>query len=247
MLFLEMINQYIIKAIIYILSIFDYSNKIKIKNFFIKQFQHSSLNIIDIGAHKGETIKFFLKNFTVNKIFSFEPNIELFIELKKQNYPKENVEIFNYGVGKENKRGNLKIMNDTSSSTFNDLNENTQYFKKKKTFLSIFSKNNSLIQRAQSIEIINLSTFLHKKDLSKIDILKIDTEGYEYNILKGIEKLHFKKIKFIYFEHHFDLMIEKKYKFFDINEHLINNNFKQKLKMKMKFRKSFEYIYENQA
>ena len=51
----------------------------------------------------------------------------------------------------------------------------------------------------QEIEVINLSEFLLKRE-NKIDILKIDTEGYELNILKGISE-DFKKIKFIYFEH----------------------------------------------
>ena len=69
--------------------------------------------------------------------------------------------------------------------------------------------------------------------------------GYEYNILRGIHKLDFKKIRYIYFEHHYDLMIDKKYKFDDINKLLKENNFSLKYKLKMKFRKSFEYIYES--
>ena len=67
-----------------------------------------------------------------------------------------------------------------------------------------------------------------------------------WDFLKGISNEYFSKIKFILFEHHYDLMIKKKYKFYDINKILVNQNFKQKLKLKMKFRKSFEYIYENQ-
>ena len=96
----------------------------------------------------------------------------------------------------------------------------------------------------QDIEVVNLSEFILNKE-KKIDILKIDTEGYEFNILKGIHQLDFNKIRFIYFEHHYDLMIEKKYKFRDINELLKKNNFLLKYKLKMKFRKSFEYIYES--
>jgi len=96
----------------------------------------------------------------------------------------------------------------------------------------------------QEIDIINLSEFLLSKE-NKIDILKIDTEGYEFNILKGISKEDFKKIKLIYFEHHYDLMIEKGYKFSDINNLLKINNFTLKYKLRMKFRKSFEYIYES--
>ena len=91
---------------------------------------------------------------------------------------------------------------------------------------------------------MNLSDFLLSKE-KKIDVLKIDTEGYEFNILRGITQNDFKKIRFIYFEHHFDLMIEKKYKFKDVDQLLKKNNFSQKLKIRMKFRKSFEYIYES--
>ena len=39
-------------------------------------------------------------------------------------------------------------------------------------------------------------------------------------------------------------MIKKEYKFNDINKLLLKNNFKQIFKVKMKFRKTFEYIYE---
>ena len=86
----------------------------------------------------------------------------------------------------------------------------------------------------QSIEVINLSDFLLNKE-KEIDVLKIDTEGYEFNILRGIQPSDFRKIKYIYFEHHYDLMIDKKYKFRDINNLLKKNNF-QKLKIKMKFK-----------
>ena len=73
----------------------------------------------------------------------------------------------------------------------------------------------------------------------------MDTEGFEFNILRGINGNDYEKIKYIYFEHHYDLMINKKYKFSDINNLLIKKNFNKVYKLKMKFRKSFEYIYEN--
>ena len=111
--------------------------------------------------------------------------------------------------------------------------------------MSFFSKKKNLIATKQKIKIINLSNLIIEKNISTIDILKIDTEGYEYNILKGINVDHFKNIKFIYFEHHYDLMINKGYKFSEINRLLLNNNFRKKYKLKMKFRKVFEYIYEN--
>ena len=75
-------------------------------------------------------------------------------------------------------------------------------------------------------------------------MLKIDTEGYEYYILRGLGEF-IKNVKVIYFEHHYDLMIKKGYKFSDMNKLLLSFGFKKEFKEKMIFRKSFEYIYIN--
>ena len=85
---------------------------------------------------------------------------------------------------------------------------------------------------------------MNLKNISKIDLLKIDTEGYEYEIILGGTK-NLRNIKLILFEHHYDNMIFKEYKFKDINNFLLKNNFKQVFKIKMPFRKTFEYIYQN--
>ena len=58
------------------------------------------------------------------------------------------------------------------------------------------------IREQQKIKINKLSNIIDIKKINKVDLLKIDTEGYEYNVLKGIKNEDFKKIKFIYFEHH---------------------------------------------
>ena len=50
----------------------------------------------------------------------------------------------------------------------------------------------------------------------------------------------------IYFEHHFDLMLRKNYKFRDIHNLLKEKKFKKIFKIKMPLRKVFEYIYINE-
>ena len=62
--------------------------------------------------------------------------------------------------------------------------------------------------------------------------------------MKGIKK-NIKNIDIIYFEHHYDDMINKGYTFRDINDFLKKNNFKKIYRIKMPFRKTFEYIYRN--
>jgi FkbM family methyltransferase len=227
----------------YLINLIDYTNKLKILNFFKKKLNNHFVNIIDVGAHKGETINFFFKNFNINKIFVFEPNRNLYKILIKKFKHKKKIFIFNYGVGFKNEKKILNISIDSSSSTINKINTNTDYFKRKKKILT-FGKNTPYFVSEQKIEIVNLSDFILNNE-TQIDVLKIDTEGYELKVLKGINKSDLRKIKFIYFEHHYDLMIDKGYKFKDINEFLKMNNFTLKFKLRMKFRKSFEYIYES--
>ena len=241
-----MIGNFFLKILMLIISLIDLKNKSKIIKFFKRKFKNESINVFDIGAHKGETIDLFYKNLNINKIYSFEPNINLFKILKNEKkYNNHKVKLFNLGVGEISEKKELKVFKDTSSSTLNYINENTEYFKRKKKFMSLFFNDQSFLMEKQNVEICNLSEFIKKELVKKIDILKIDTEGYEYNILKGLKSSDFEKIRFLYFEHHYDLMIDKKYKFSDIKELLEQNHFKKKYKLRMKFRKSFEYIYEN--
>ena len=92
-----MINNFYLKIISKIIGIIDFSNKQKVifflKNFFLKK----NITIVDIGAHKGETVDVFLKNFSINKIFSFEPNKLLFSKLveNKQYKINKNIEFLN--------------------------------------------------------------------------------------------------------------------------------------------------------
>ena len=94
------------------------------------------------------------------------------------------------------------------------------------------------------VEIFRLDEVLNKNDINeKIDLIKIDTEGFELKVLKGLG-LYLKKVNLLHFEHHYDDMLLKDYTFGDINDFLKENNFEQVLKIKMKFRKSFEYLYK---
>ena len=229
-----------------LLSIIDRKNKLRILKFFKKKILNQFITVLDIGAHKGETIELFHGAFNINKIYSFEPNVNLFKFLKsiKKYNTSNKIEIFNLGFGDKNEQKKLNIFTDSSSSTLNDINEKTEYFKRKKRFMSYFTRNKNFLIERQTVQIRDLSEFIFKQSIKKIDILKIDTEGYEYNILKNLNNNDFAKIRFIYFEHHYDLMIKKNYKFSDINNLLLKNKFKKKFKIRMKFRKSFEYIYE---
>ena len=241
-----MLNKIYIKFLSIIIYFIDIKNKKKIINFFKKKLNKKPLIIIDIGAHVGETTRLFYDNFAIENILAFESNPIVFKKLEKKikkiNH-KNKINLFNLGLGDKEEKKDLLIFNDSSSSTYNTIDEKTEYYKRKKKFLSLFSK--SILQKKISTNLLPLSKISEVNNFTNIDILKIDTEGYELNILKGIYQDHFNKIKYIYFEHHYDLMIKKNYKYSDMKIFLNKNNFYLVFKLKMKLRKTFEYIYEN--
>ncbi len=234
------------KIILFVIGIFDYFHQRRIIASIKKRGFEKITTFLDVGAHKGESINFFLKNMKVKKIISFEASPLNFKILKKmkdkfsKKFPDVEIIIENIALGFENKEVSFKQFNESSSSTLSDINEESKYFKRKFKVLNFFS--NKKVYETFKIKVETLSNYLEKNNINRVGFLKIDTEGYEYEILKGMKD----KIKFvdiIMFEHHYDNMIKKNYTFTDINELLKQNNFKQIYKSKMPFRKTFEYIY----
>ena len=118
-----------------IIKAVDFFYQKKITNFF-KHTSHLKYDvIIDIGAHKGETIKNFLANFKVKNIYSFEASSKTYEDLKinvskiEKKYTKTNIEIFNIGIGNSNESIIFNELPDSNSSTFNLIDQNSSYFK----------------------------------------------------------------------------------------------------------------------
>jgi len=232
------------KLIIVVLNFLDYFQQKKIINLINKKILDPVI-VFDVGAHYGETIKLFDKKLKLKKIYSFEASPKNYQILKNKisKYDLRKVEIFNYGIGEKISESFINQTLESSSSTINKLNMESKYFEKKLKILNIKNKNS--FHYKIPINIITLDYFIEKKKITNIDLLKIDTEGYEFNVLKGLSK-HNQKIKLVYFEHHYDDMIVKDYTFGDIHQLLKSFGFVMIKKTKMLFRKSFEYVYENQ-
>lgn len=231
------------RIVIKILNFLDYFQQRKIIKLINKKFS-KPIVVFDVGAHHGETVQLLNKKLNIEKIYSFEAspkNFEILVN-NVQKFFFNNVEIFNYGIGEDISDGYINQNIESSSSTINKLNITSKYLANKLKILNI--KNINSFQYKLPIKIISLDYFIEKNAIKNIDLLKIDTEGYELNVIKGLAK-NFKIIKLIYFEHHYDDMILKNYKFKDINRLLKSYGFIQIKKSKMLFRKSFEYIYEN--
>ena len=106
------------KIIIYLKTIFNYEIN----------------TVIDVGAHHGEYISNINKNFQVRKIYGFEASPINFQELTSKLSKERNIEIFNLGIDKVKRKTILNQNIESSSSSINNLNSNSKYFKKKYFF-----------------------------------------------------------------------------------------------------------------
>ena len=229
----------------FFLSVFDLKNKKKICNYFLEENKGKIQTLIDVGAHHGESIRFFNRNFSIDKIYAFEPSIDNFKILKEKVKDIKNIKFFNIAVG--NKKGFINFTNhyDSESSTIIKINQKSNYFKKKNFYLDFFNKKKNSLKNTQ-VKINSLENLINIDEFKVIDLIKIDTEGYDFNVIKGLGNL-ITKVRFIYFEHHFHDMLLKEYKFNDVDNFLKSKNFKKVFKTKMFFRKTFEYIYKNNS
>ena len=234
------------KSILNIILFFvDFNHKNKIIRFFKHKLKDKALTIIDVGAHVGETISLFSKNFDIEQMICYEASRLNFDKLNKsKNFKNFNIVLNNIALGSKETELEFFQTSESSSSTFCKIDQNSNYFKRKKKILKIFNQKDYIL-KSELIKVTTLKNEFNKYNLRHVDILKIDTEGFEFDVMKGADE-SLKSVNFILFEHHYDQMIIKNYKFSQINQYLRKLNFKKIIKLKMPFRKTFEYIYVNE-
>lgn len=136
--------------------------------------------IVDIGANIGNHTIFFSKICKAEKVYSFEPQKNIFEILKKNielNQVNDTVELYNIGLGKEYCFANIKV-----------IDENNYGMSK----LDVTEKGN--------IEIKTLDSIIRDNRVTKIDLIKIDVEGMELEVLQGAKDVLYKFKPLIYIE-----------------------------------------------
>ena len=206
----------------------------KISNFFLKE----KINTyIDIGGYKGLYSNIFLKK--ANKIFIFEPQKKYFEFLRSKFQSNKKVKIFNNALGKENKISFLQINFLESTSTLSKINFLSKWYRFKKF---LFFKN-KIVKDKYRVKIKKLDSINEISKIKDISLIKIDTEGYEMNVLDGAKKI-LKKTKFLLIELHHDNMY-KNYSRKKIDKYIKKNNFIFLKKFKFPFIPFYDYIYIN--
>ena len=212
----------------------------------MKAFYKSNGNIntiIDVGANKGQSIEFFLSINPKCQIFAIEPNPTLFSLLKKKYANYTNIQLFNLGIS--DKSGEKLFFENILdyTSTFETLNMNSEYLKKKAKVLGV--DKDSIVKKSYFVNAVTLAEFIKDNNLpSFIDVLKIDTEGHEYYCLSGLfSELLKTQIKYIQLENHSDDMYANRINFSELNNLLNKNYFYECSKIKHGFGNFEEVVY----
>ena len=148
---------------------------------------------VDIGTNVGNYVEFVNKIFKIKTLYCFEPQIDLIKNLEEISYVKKKY-IFPFALSNTQKLKNFYQYDIASQSSFHKQVNNYKS-----------------LQKVRKVHKMKTSTFdkVFNKNLN-IDFCKIDAQGEDFNILKGMEK-NLKKgnIKILKVEVCFSRMYEK--------------------------------------
>jgi FkbM family methyltransferase len=148
----------------------------------VNNIQNSFPIIIDIGAHKGESIKSFLRHKPGSIIHSFEPNSLLAKNLENKFKENLNIHIYNAAVSKKKSLFLFTpVISGFKFTMLSSINKTYAIYRIKNFFHFKTSKTLGFIkERVKTISIDSL--------LIKADLIKIDTEGSEYEVIQTCKK-----------------------------------------------------------
>jgi len=198
---------------------------IKFTNFFEEDFyylkeifKNQNINIIDIGASDGISALFFIRNLNPKKIYCYEPQKIFFRSLVKLKKKYNFLVLFNFGLGSQNKY---------ESVYYPYIN----FFKKKFTlFAYSFPEKKDLEEQISLDFIIRPKIFKEKIIIKKfklpnkkIHLVKIDTNGSEFNIIGSIMPILKRDKPVLIIENNNINKIYKKIKFLNYKKFCVND------------------------
>jgi len=209
------------------LDIIRINNEIKNINFneLLKQKIPNNPIIFDVGGNQGQSIEKFKKIFNKPIIHSFEPIQSEFKKMQAKFKNDSDVFLNNFALGDKEEIKEFNITAKSANSSFNKIKNNTAWLKKRQE--ENFSKSKSFVTKKEKVKINTIDNYCNEKKINKIDLLKIDTQGYEDKVLEGsVNCFKNNNISAVVTEIMFDNVYDKYFSFSDIEKHILPFNFR---------------------
>jgi FkbM family methyltransferase len=141
----------------------------------------------DVGANIGQTSFAALTTFPAATIYAFEPDKTSFAKLRES---VQNTRFQSFPLALSDKAGDARFFDYGALATCNSLVEDSQYATR--------AKHPSTVT---TVECDTVDAFCVRLGVSRIDVLKIDTEGHELAVLLGASQmLSMHQVQFVYVE-----------------------------------------------
>jgi FkbM family methyltransferase len=139
--------------------------------------EYNIRTIIDIGANVGQFINWSLVTFNNPHIYAFEPIHNVFGELKVKFGNRDNIELFNYGIGNVSGELLINVNENSPSSSILDLDakhiENFDF---------------AINTQKEVIHVRTLDSLYDCFNINSNLLVKIDVQGFEHNVILGANK-----------------------------------------------------------
>ena len=175
------------------ISKYDLNNSDFRLNYFLNK--RSIDCIFDIGANVGQYGIYLRDIGYKNKIISFEPILEAYSKLYTVSKKDKLWQVYNFGLGNENKETQINISKNSVSSSILEMKDKHLKAEPKSKYVD-----------KQKIEIKTYENFISSEKIEEKKLfLKIDVQGFEHQVIEGIK--NFKNIEGLQIE----MSLEKLY------------------------------------
>lgn len=129
--------------------------------------------IVDVGANVGRFTLPFASKARNGKVLSFEPDATSFSNLEKNCKLNsfDNITLVNKGLGSKNASFQLFVVNKNNPGMNRILNDGSSH------------------DSCSEIEVVKLDDYLNQLNLDKVDVIKIDVEGFENEVIEGAREV----------------------------------------------------------
>lgn len=182
--------------------------------------KNDQLICLDIGASVGHTASHFNNLFPNAKIYAFEPTPDSFKQLQTMHCDNKNINCFQLALSDSEGENDFYV-----SDSFDN---NSLFQPNVELYSSLQHKVNDSLKKSKKIKVqtTTLESWYNKNIPNEtIDIIKIDTQGAEYKVLKGAEKFLSEKVKLISFEVQYINFYHNMEPFYEIFKLLYDNGF----------------------
>lgn len=144
--------------------------------------------VFDVGANFGQSAIAYAKAFPEAAIHAFEPVGETFSRMEANVASERRVHPWRLALGDRQSEQTITLYGDAGKSSLHE---------------DLKDQSRGATSRQETVQVETLDGFAERESIEQIDLLKIDTEGFDLRVMHGAEKtLRDQRIALVYCEFH---------------------------------------------